>query len=1052
MNAPGIARSGRPGAVRLTRDCPTESKPANPTNMIEAMLHPRRSAILIVSILFWSLSAYGQTVSGVVQDAVTGEPLPGANIVYEGTTIGTATNFNGEYSLDVPSLEGKLMFRYVGYITKVVPIDGNTEINVFLETDTVWGEELVVVGYGVQQRSLVTGAISRIEAREIQQSASLRVEQALQGRTAGVIVMQNSGQPGSGATVRIRGIGTTGDAEPLYIVDGMPVAGIDYLSPNDIASMEVLKDAAATAIYGARGANGVVMITTASGQPGPIQISYSGYLGVQNPWKRTDLLAAPEYMRIMNESYANDGRAIPFPDVEERIAAVGQGTDWQDAVFFYNAPVMNHSLRLSGGSEASRYLTSLSYRQQDGIVAEGKSEYERLTLRLDSDHTRGRISYGNRLTYANKATRGINPNEEFGGIMARVANIDPVTPIRNDDGTFAQSPYASQEVVNPVAAIDIINSQWREDRIVGGVFGTYAFNGALSLRSSFDVDLAYGGYRSFLPTYNLGGNVVNATTSALQEQNRWLTWQTSHVLRYGDSWRQHNYSVLGGVELRSSRNEWLGGTRANLSMESFNHAWLSVGTDPESMTNWGGMGLESIASYFTRINYDFKNRYIVEGVFRVDGSSKFGPDNRWGVFPAFSMGWVMSEESFMRGVDVMNYLKLRGGWGRNGSDNIGQFTFTPLITTHAGYGFGMTPSVVTGAYPSQIANPNLRWEASEQISGGVESAFYENRYYLNIDVYRKDTKGLLLSAPIPAFIGNAPPVINGGTVRNEGVELESGFRHTARDWNLDLILTGTFNRNEVTAINNEEGRLFGAGVSTSMSNVAMAQVGNPIAFFWGHRTAGIFQSWDAVYAHVNAAGELIQQNARPGDLIFVDEDGDGQITDADRVMIGNPYPDFTLGFNVNTAWRGFDFNMFWYGAFGQDIFTGGTRRHDLNMPNWKADVLDRWTEENPSATHPRVTISDPNGNYSRVSDFFVEDGTFVRLRNVSVGYTLPANLAAIMGASRFRIYGAAQNLLTFTGYSGHDPEIGSSWALDVGIDRNIYPQARSFTLGLNLDF
>jgi TonB-dependent starch-binding outer membrane protein SusC len=460
-----------------------------------------KPVIVLVLLLVSSAIAFGQTVSGVVLDAETGEPLPSANIVYAGTTIGTATNLEGEYSLEVPSLDGTLVFRYVGYETREVPIAGNTVINVSLESETLLADELVVVAYGVQQRSLVTGAISRIEARDIQQSASLRVEQALQGRTPGVIVMQNSGQPGSGVTVRIRGIGTTGDAEPLYIVDGMPVSGIDYLSPNDIASVEVLKDAAATAIYGARGANGVVMISTVGGQAGPIQVSYNGYVGVQNPWRHTSLLAAPQYMMIMNESFANDGRAIPFPDIDERVAAIGQGTDWQDAVFFYNAPVMNHSLRLSGGSETSRFMTSLSYRQQDGIVAQGKSNYERLTLRLDTDHTRGQLSYGSRITYANRATRGIDPNEEFGGIMARVANIDPVTPVRNEDGSFGTSPYASQEVVNPVAAIDIVNSQWREDKFVGGVFGNYSFNNTLSLRSSIDLDLAYGGFRSFLPTY-----------------------------------------------------------------------------------------------------------------------------------------------------------------------------------------------------------------------------------------------------------------------------------------------------------------------------------------------------------------------------------------------------------------------------------------------------------------------------------------------------------------------------------------------------------------------
>jgi TonB-dependent starch-binding outer membrane protein SusC len=1016
------------------------------------MVHLGRSTILAAFVLFGALSAYGQGVRGVVQDASTGEPMPGVNIIFQGSQIGTSTNADGVYLLEVPSLDGTLEFRFVGYRTAEVPIDGRTQINVQLESDVILGEELVVVAYGLQQRSLVTGAISRIEARDIEQSAALRVEQALQGRTAGVMVMQNSGQPGSTATVRIRGIGTTGDAEPLYVVDGMPVGGIDYLSPSDIASVEVLKDAAATAIYGARGANGVVMITTLQGRPGPIRISYNGYVGVQNPWRKTNLLSAPEYMMIMNESYANDARTIPFPNIETRIAEIGRGTDWQDEVFFFNAPVTDHSLRLSGGSPASRYMTSLSYRQQDGIVAQGKSNYERLTLRLDSDHTRGRLAYGSRITYANRTTRGIEPNEEFGGIMSRVANMDPVTAVRNEDGTFAQSPYASQEVVNPVAAIDIINTQWSDDRIVGGVFGAYDFTSKLSLRSSFDTDLTFGSFRSFVPIYNLGGNVINTTTSALQEQTKWLTWQTSHVLRYADDWRRHRYSLLGGVELRSTSNEWLGGTRANLSMESFNHAWLSVGTDPESMTNWGGRGIESIASYFSRVNYDYNNKYILEGVFRVDGSSKFGPDSRWGVFPAFSMGWLVSEEPFMERIPLVNYLKLRGGWGRNGSDNIGQFSYTPLITTHAGYGFGMTPTVVTGAYPGQIANPNLRWENSEQVSFGIESAFDDHRYYLNLDLYNKDTRGLLLSAPIPAFIGNSPPVINGGTVRNQGIEIESGLRHLARNWNVDVSLTGTYNRNEVTAINNEEGRLFGAGVSTSMNHVAMAEVGKPIAFFWGFRTAGIFQSEAQVQQHINSAGQPIQPNARPGDLIFIDQNDDGQITDDDRVMIGNPYPDFTAGLNVNARWGVMDVSMFWYGAFGHDIFTGGTRRHDLNMPNWKADVLDRWTEQNPSTTHPRVTINDPNGNYSRPSDFFIEDGTYVRLRNLTLGYTLPASVSSRMGASRFRIYAAAQNLLTLTGYSGHDPEIGSGWALDVGIDRNIYPQARSFTLGLNLDF
>lgn len=1008
--------------------------------------------ILIVIALGMAFSANSQSVSGTVTDAETGEPLIGVNILLQGTDSGTTTNINGEYTLNVSSLEGSLLFRYIGYKSKEVPIDGNETIDVELESDIIMGEEFVVVAYGMQQSSLVTGSISRIDRQDIEQSASLRVEQALQGRTAGVMVMQNSGQPGSGSTVRIRGIGSTGDSDPLYLVDGMPVSNVDFISPSDIASIEVLKDASATAIYGARGANGVVMITTIEGSPGPIQVSYNGYTGFQNAWKNTDLLDAPDYMMIMNESFANDGRSIPFPDIDERIANIGSGTDWQDAVFFENAPMTDHSLRLSGGSETSTFMTSLSYRQQDGIVAEGKSNFERLTFRLNSDHERGRLSYGSRLNYTNRTSRGIDPNEEFGGVMARVANIDPVTPVRNEDGSFGESLYASQEIVNPVAAIDIINSEFNEDRFVGGLYGRFSLTDNLSLRSSVDLDLGFGNNRSFTPRYNLGGNVINENTSVFQQQTQSYTWQTTHVVQFQDNYREHDYSLLGGFELLDSRTEFLGGTAANLAMESFDNAWLSVSTNEESMTNFGGLALESIASYFTRLNYNYSGKYMFEGVLRVDGSSKFGPDDRWAVFPAFSVGWIISDEAFMSDLPF-DFLKLRGGWGQNGSDSIGQFSFTPRITTHAGYGFGTSDrSVVTGAYPGQIANPSLRWETSEQLSAGIESSFLNNRYHFNIDFYIKNTRGLLLSAPIPQFIGNAAPVINGGTIKNEGIEIETGFRNVTENWSFDVSLTGTINRNEVTKIENEEGRLFGAGVSTSMNNVAMAEVGQPIAFFWGYETNGIFQNEQEIQNHVGPDGQLLQPNAQPGDLIFVDRNGDGQITDEDRTKIGSPYPDFTLGLNFNTGWKNFDLNMFWFGSFGNDIFTGGTRRHDLNMPNWKEGVLERWTEDNPSTTHPRVTINDPNGNFSRPSDFFIEDGSYVRLRNISLGYTLPSDLVSLIGATRFRVYLASQNLLTFTGYSGHDPEIGSQGALNVGIDRNIYPQARSFSLGINLDF
>lgn len=1021
------------------------------------MIKIKLQLISMMILLAFAGISQAQTITGVITDAETNEPLIGAAISLDGTTIGAATNINGEYTLNVPELQGTLVVRYIGYVSQRIDIDGRDQIDIQLETDLYSLGEVVMVGYGMQQKSLVTGSISRLESRQIEAAAPLRVEQALQGRSPGVIVLQNSGQPGSGATVRIRGAGTTGDANPLYVVDGMPVGGIDYLNPSDIESIEVLKDASATAIYGARGANGVVVITTKSGARGPIKISYNGYYGTQAPWKTTDLLDAQDYMMIMNESYENDGRRIPFPDdfVDQfgrTKEEIGAGTDWQQEVFSFSAPITNHELSLSGGNETSTFFSSLSYRQQDGIVAPSKSNYERVTFRLNSDHQKGRLRFGNRLAYTNKTTRGIDPNESFAGIMSRVANIDPVTPVY-EPGTnnFAQSPFAAQEIVNPVAAIDIINGMWREDKLVGSIYGDISILEKLSFRSSFDIDLAYGNNRFFNPVYDLGGNTSNLVSNTGMQQNKWFTWQTSQVMTYRDQIADHSFSVLGGFEARNFRYELLGGTKSDLLFDSFENAWINTGQDEESMVVFGTASEESLASYFARVNYDFAGRYMLEGVIRADGSSKFGPDDRWGIFPAFSLGWIISDEDFMDNTSNLSFLKLRGGWGQNGSDNIGQFNYTSLIAAYSGYSFGRDPSRVTGSYPSRIANPNLRWETSEQANIGIESGFWDDRLLITADFYQKNTRGLLLEAPIPAFIGNQAPIVNGGSVQNTGTELEIIYREQSSSFRYSIGLSGAYNKNEVTSINNEEGRLFGANAGLGMNNVAMAQVGFPIAFFWGFETAGIFQSQEEVDAHVDAEGNPIQPNAQPGDLIFVDQNGDGVLDNQDRVMIGDPYPDFTAGLNLDFNWNNFDFNMFWYGAFGMDVFTGATRRQDLVLSNWKSSVLDRWTEENPSTTHPRVTVRDRNGNYSRPSDFFVENASYVRLRNLTLGYTIPSNITSTAGVSRARVYISAQNLITFTSYSGHDPEIGSGWALDVGIDRNIYPQARTFMLGINLD-
>ncbi len=990
-------------------------------------------------------------IYGTVNDASTGETLPGANIMVEGTTTGTMTGADGEYELEVPAGEVTLVVRYIGYLTFTQGVSTSPgqrlRLDLNLSPDIALLEEIVVVGYGVQRKSVVTGAIAKVESSEIERAAPLRVEQILQGRTAGVLVTSNSGQPGDGLTVRIRGTGTINNANPLYVVDGMPVGGIDYLNPSDIQSIEVLKDASATAIYGSRGANGVVLITTKLGQQGQFNVTYDAYTGVQNAWKKVSLLDAPEYVMIWNEAYANDLRSRPFST--DLLSGIGQGTDWQDAIFYQNAPIQDHNLAFSGGTNRSVFHTSFSYFQQDGIVAEGKSNYERYTFRLNSRTEFGRLTFGNQLSYTNKTTRGIGVNEIFGGVLTRAQNMDPITPVHNADGGFAISPYMSQEVVNPVAFLDVLNAMWRENKLVGSVWGELKLLDGLKLRSSFSTDLAVGMNDNYIPVYNLGGNVSNQVTQASKNFNQWFTWQTEHFLSYETLFNSHSLSALAGFSALETRFEGLFGQRQGWKFPQWNYTIIDAASDIESDRTGGGAYEHALLSYFGRINYNFQEKYLLEAVFRVDGSSNFGPNNRYGFFPSVSAGWVITREDFMADIPFISFWKIRAGWGQNGNESIGMYQYSSNISSIATYIFGQTPAIVDGRAPLNISNPDIKWETSEQMNIATDLAFLDNKLSLTLDYYVKTTRDWLVQAPIPGYIGLGPAFVNGGDVKNTGLEIELGYRERSGNLSYGINLAGAFNQNEVTRIANAEGIIYGAGAGTAMANINVAQVGMPIGYFWGFQTDGLFQNWNEVNAHAGSGGQRIQPNAQPGDLRFVDQNGDGVIDDKDRVMIGNPYPDFTMGLSFNMEYKSVDFSMFWYTALGHDIFKV-TRRYDLPNMNWQASVLNRWTGEGTSDSHPRVTLDDPNMNYSRVSDFHLESGDFLRLKEIQVGYTLPARLTERVGVERFRVYAAGQNLLTFTNYSGHDPEVGGWSPIDYGIDRGIYPQPRVLRLGINL--
>lgn len=1007
------------------------------------------SAFLI--LLGGVLYAQSLSVKGTVTSASDGGPLPGVTIIVkEMPGKGTTTDADGNYSITVEA-DQTLVFSFIGMETQTIPVNGQTKINVALANSSQKIDELVVIGYGVQKKSLLTSAIASVSSKDIEESNPLRVEQALQGKTAGVEVISNSGQPGDGFTVRIRGIGTTGDSNPIYIVDGMPVGGIDYLNPNDIQSIEVLKDASATAIYGARGANGVVLITTKQGKKGKLVVNYDFSYSIQNAWKKVSLLNAPEYVMIMNESYANDNSPLPFPNVDAALAGIGNGTDWQKEIFYKNAPAVNHQFTVSGGNDASTYLSSFSYTLQDGIVAKGKSNYERYTYRINSAHHSGIFSYGNNLVFTSKKTRGIDPNAEFSGPLSKAVNMDPLTPVKNPDGTWGHSNYATQEVVNPVAYLSVLNSEYKENKVVGNVWAQLEPLKGLKVRSTFGIDLANGFSRTFTPVYDLGGNVKSTVSQASANNDRWYTWQNETTVSYTKTIGSHAFTALAGMTANSYRHDFIGGSKNNLLFNDFEHAYINNGTDEDSYKSWGGADEHALLSYFGRGNYAFKDKYIVEAVIRADGSSNFGANNRYGYFPAFSAGWVLTKESFMADFPSVSFLKLRIGWGQNGNESIGAFQYTSLIGSGSKYTFGTGEVITVGSNPTSISNPDLRWETSEQTNIGLDSRFYKDKFSVSLNVYRKDTKDLLVVAPIPAFVGSGAPTVNGGSVRNQGIELELGYKTNIHDVAIDVSLSGGYNKNKVLTIDNSEGRIYGANVAVGMYNVCMAEVGQPIAFFWGYKTAGVFQNQAQILAHTADDGTVLQPNAKPGDLIWVDFNHDGKIDDKDRTNIGNPYPKMTAGLSFSANYKGFDFNMFWYGAFGQDIYSG-SRRYDLPMSNWETSVLDRWTGEGTSNSFPRVTIADPNQNFFRVSDFYVHKGSYVRLKNMTLGYTLPESISQKVKMSKLRIYVSSNNLLTFTKYKGFDPEIGAKSSLDVGIDRNVYPQARTIIFGLNIGF
>jgi TonB-linked SusC/RagA family outer membrane protein len=1026
----------------------------------------RQKYLLLLLVLCSSFSLRAQIkVTGTITEANTNEPLFGATVLEKSTSNGTVADFDGKFELEVSSKDAVLVFSYTGFSSQEVTVGNQSIITMVMESDIADLDEIVVVGYGTQKKSVVTGAITKVKAEDLEDMPVTRLEDALKGRTSGVRVVSNSGQPGEGSTVRIRGTSSINNSEPLYVIDGVPVGGgIDFLNQGDIESIEVLKDAASASIYGARSAGGVIIVTTKKGKKDKLEVNYNSYYGTQAPWKKLSLLNATEYATLMNESSVAAGGNILFDNPSE----LGEGTDWQSHVFNDNAKIQNHEVSISAGGEKSQYYTSFGYFEQEGIVSEAQSKYKRFTARFNSTHKiNDHITFGNTMAYSRIKSSGVSTNSEYGSPLSRAINIDPITPlletdpdvlgndvfsnfavVSNEDGVpYGISNYVTSEVLNPVAALSIQQGFGWSDKIVGNVYTEIKIIDGLKFRSSIGTDLAFWGGEGFTPVHYLNATNRADLTSYSRDNNRGLKWIWENTISYAKTIGDHDFGVVLGTVAEKNAGQGNGGSIRDIPVDNIDDASFGYSTPAETQTYWGYEYLGTLASYLGRVNYNYKLKYLLSATMRVDGSSKFGSNYKWGYFPSVSVGWVLTEEGFLTNNSSINFLKIRGSWGVNGNDQIGDFRYASTVGGGRNYTFGLNEVLTNGVSPNAIANPDLRWEETTQSNIGFDAKIFK-KVSVTFDIFEKKTTDMLLGIAVPGYVGNGGPIGNIATMSNKGVELELGYGNNFGSVGFDISGNISYIKNEVTDLGADKEFLPGQTFSPQGLEITRTAVGLPVGFIYGYTTDGIFQNQSEVDAYTNADGGLVQPDAQPGDFKFVDLNDNGEIDPEDRGMIGDPTPNWTYGINTSVEWKGFELVVFGQGVAGNEVFKA-TRRFDLQMANMTADALDRWTGEGTTNTYPRLVMNDPNKNFSRSSDFYVEDGSFFRLKTVQLGYSIPRQVIEKIGFQKIRVYVSGNNVLTFTKYSGFDPEIGGG---SYGVDRGLYPQARFYLVGINATF
>ncbi|MCY4299871.1 MAG: TonB-dependent receptor [Flavobacteriaceae bacterium] len=1033
----------------------------------------RHQLILFVFIL-GPLILYSQqqdkiTVSGIVTSSEDGLPLSGVNIFESGVTNGVVSNFDGEYQITV-STDSQLVISYIGFESQTIAVNGQDTINIILDVQVGTLQDVVVVGYGTQRKSDVTGAVSSISSDQLSANPVTSLDQALQGKLSGISIINDSGDPGGGVSVRIRGQGTIGNSEPLYVIDGVPVVNnidseipltggngklsnpLANLNPSEIETIDILKDASASAIYGVRGANGVIIITTKRGTKGAPVFSFDAYTSFQNV-NTLELLKARDYADLILEMFENAGEEIDSNNEPTNLLDpnyVVDRSDWQDA-FFKSGLVQNYNLGVSGGTEKTDYFVSGGYHKNDATTI--GSGFERYTLRVNSNYHLGKFQFGESLSLS----RSIHRRAPFLAARSQIRTIikhAPTIDIYNDEnegGFNGPDEGDGYGRWNTIGLAELTEHYVKRNRIIGNVYGEFEFFDGLSYRLNLGLDAVFTNGSIYRPRYYFSEGFEEPSPTLRDYNTEELSSLIENTLTFSQNFGNHNLTLLAGFtqqEYLFSRFSGFSGALLGNDLRTFN----TSSRDAEIVLS--GFDDEwAIRSLLGRINYSYQGKYLFTGNIRRDSSSRFSEDNRHGVFPSFSLGWVLSEENFLKDSKVVNNLKLRAGYGELGNQEIPPYGFQSTLITYANYVFGN--SVATGVTQITLANQDLKWETSTQTNIGLDLAMYQNKLQLSFEYFIKETKDIILRAPLPGSLGITElPLVNAGNIENKGVELAANYRSHIGDLSLEIGANATFLENTVKSLGIGlpiEGRFPDADGSV----LQVIREGETINSFIGHVTDGVFQNQAEVDAHAT------QANAAPGDIRFKDLDNNGVINDDDRKILGKPVPDLSYGFTASFNYKNFDISLFLQGLAGIEIYNGLRYWSEglSEITNHTTVALDRWTGPGTSNTIPRAVLGDPNFN-RRASDRFLEDGSFLRLKNIAIGYSIPQRALDRFGngvISNFRIYFSGQNLLTFTDYSGYDPEIGIGFNQGVevanqGVDYGIIPQPKTVLVGLQLKF